>query len=124
VPNGQLYACPVTIDAGAAPGSYELSNAPSAAVAPYYGITGVSGDVGHIAVTTCTGDCDANGTVSIGEIVKCVNMFLGAPLCDPQDASRSSLPSRSVKWCSASTASSTAAEPDHAIQTTGSRSIL
>jgi hypothetical protein len=36
-------------------------------------------------VTTCTGDCNGDGVVSIGEVVKCINMFLGQPLCSTTD---------------------------------------
>lgn len=48
---------------------------------------GVGGAPGRIAVTTCTGDCDGDGQVTIGEVVKCINLFLGQPLCDTRDAS-------------------------------------
>jgi hypothetical protein len=34
-------------------------------------------------VTACGGDCDGDGTVTIGEVTRAVNLFLGQPLCNP-----------------------------------------
>jgi len=45
----------------------------------------------HIAgPPLCTGDCDGNGTVSIGDVTKCINVFLGQPLalCPSADANQ------------------------------------
>jgi hypothetical protein len=87
IPDGQLYVCPFTIAAGAGVGTYALSYAASAsdlACSPIPSVTSVAGEV---IVTTCTGDCNGNDVVSIGEVVKCVNHFLGEPFCNATNAS-------------------------------------
>ena len=83
IPNGLLYSCTLAIGAGAGAGSYALGSVPGASDPDGTDITPVSGAPGAVTVTTCTGDCNGNGLVSIGEVVKCVNMFLGQPLCNP-----------------------------------------
>jgi len=69
IPDGLLYTAFFTVNANAASGVYPLSDTPG----------------GQIIVTTCTGDCNGNHQVSIGEVTKCVNLFLGQPLCNPSD---------------------------------------
>ena len=32
-------------------------------------------------MTNCAGDCDGSGAVSLGEVSRCVNLFLGQSLC-------------------------------------------
>jgi len=43
-----------------------------------------------VAPAACVGDCDGNAVVSIGEVSKCINMFLGQPLalCPVSDANQ------------------------------------
>lgn len=36
----------------------------------------------QIVLSSCTGDCDASGDVSLAELQVCINRLLGAPLCD------------------------------------------
>ena len=82
-PGGLLYTCGFTIAPTVAPGLYSLSNIPGATDPAGDPISPLGGAAGHIIVTSCTGDCDGNGQVTIGEITKCVNMFLGQPFCNP-----------------------------------------
>jgi len=42
------------------------------------------GNGGILRVSTCSGDCNGNHQVSIGEVQRCVNAVLGAPLCAAQ----------------------------------------
>jgi len=83
IPDGVLYGCTISIGTGVGAGTYALSNTPSAVDTSGAPIAATAGAPGHLIVTTCTGDCDGNGMVTIGEVVKCVNMFLGHPFCDP-----------------------------------------
>jgi len=63
---GLLYTANYELDPSTPTGSYPLT--------PTGG--------GSLLVTTCTGDCNANGVVSLGEVQRCVNHLLGAPLCN------------------------------------------
>ena len=83
IPAGVLYSCTFAVSAGASTGVSAVTNSPSAADTSGSDIAGVTGSAGQVRVTTCTGDCDGNGVVTIGEIIKCVNLFLGQPLCNP-----------------------------------------
>ena len=83
IPDGGLYTCTVGIAQTAAAGSYALSNTAAATSTSGAAINPVSGAPGQIRVTNCTGDCDGDGTVSIGEVLRCVILFLGQPLCNP-----------------------------------------
>lgn len=53
-----------------------------AALAPYalYTLTGPPNAT--IRVTTCSGDCNGDNTLDVGELQACINHFLGKPLCD------------------------------------------
>ena len=46
----------------------------------------MTGTAAQVVVTTCTGDCNGDGIVTIGEVIKCVNLFLGQPFCNLADA--------------------------------------
>jgi len=83
LPNGLLYTCPVSIDASVGAGSYTLQNTPSASDPLGSDLPGVLGTAAQIVVSMCTGDCNGDGLVTIGEVIKCVNLFLGQPLCNP-----------------------------------------
>jgi hypothetical protein len=89
IPDGLLYGCTFSIGAATPEGTYVLPNAPAASDQSGDTIAGVSGTPGQIVVTACTGDCDGNGSVSIGEVIKCVNLFLGQPLCNFANATLS-----------------------------------
>lgn len=86
IPDGPLFQYTFAIGMGAGVGTYPISNTPSA-FDPSDNPIMVAGTSGQIVVTTCTGDCDGNGRVTIGEVIKCVNLFLGQPLCNPTNAS-------------------------------------
>jgi len=89
IPDGLLYTVQLTVDVTTPVGSYPLSNVPGAADPSGVQLAGVIGTPGQIAVTTCAGDCDGDRTVSIGEVIKAVNLFLGQPLCNPSNAALS-----------------------------------
>ncbi len=86
--DGLLYTSRFTIAPSAAPGILSLSNVPAASDPAGNPIAPVAGVPGQIIVTNCSGDCDGSGDVTIGEVIKCVNMFLGQPFCDPTDPTR------------------------------------
>jgi len=73
LPPGPLYMLAFNVDPAAGPGFYPLLGTPG----------------GGLQVTTCTGDCNGNGTATIGELQRCVNLFLGQPLCDPANVAAS-----------------------------------
>ncbi len=81
IPPGLLYTCHFVVGAGTAIGSYSVANAPAAADPDGNAISGTTGTNGQIAVTNCAGDCDGNGAVSLGEVSRCVNLFLGQSMC-------------------------------------------
>jgi hypothetical protein len=85
IPDGLLATCQFGVAVGATLGPHALTNTPAASDPDSNPIPGVVGAAGQIIVTTCTGDCDANGHVTIGEVIKCVNLFLGQPLCSPSN---------------------------------------
>jgi hypothetical protein len=89
ISSGNLYACEWTVAPGATLGTHTLSNTPAATDPAGNPVPGVIGAAGQIVVSSCTGDCDGDGTVTIGEVVKCVNLFLGLPLCDAANVSAS-----------------------------------
>jgi hypothetical protein len=84
-PTGLLYTCQFAVAAGATAGAHALTNAPAATDLGGNPIAGVTGLPGQIIVTSCAGDCNGDGHVSIGEVIKCVNLFLGLPFCNPSD---------------------------------------
>ena len=86
--DGLLYTSRFTIAPSAVPGLLPLTNVPEATDPAGNPIAPVAGAPGQIIVTTCSADCNGNGEVTIGEVIKCVNMFLGQPFCDPTDAAR------------------------------------
>ena len=67
-------------------GGLPPSNAPGASDLQGNDIPGVTGTAAQVVVTTCTGDCNGDGIVTIGEVIKCVNLFLGQPFCNLADA--------------------------------------
>ena len=82
LPNGPLFICSLSIAASVATGAYLLTNMPTASDTAGNPIDNVSGTAGPLIVTTCIGDCDGNGAVSVGELTKCIDAFLGQPLCN------------------------------------------
>lgn len=87
IPDGLLYTCQFAVGLGATVGSHALTNAPGATDPSGSAIAGVGGTAGQIIVTSCTGDCNGDGHVTIGEVIKCVNLFLGQPFCNPGNPS-------------------------------------
>jgi hypothetical protein len=82
IPSGNLFICTFAIAAGVAEGTYDLTNTAASAdgsgtPVPTAGLDGLLG------VTTCGGDCNGNGGVDIGEVVKVLNIAGagGVPLC-------------------------------------------
>jgi len=83
IADGQLYVCPIGIGAEVAAGSYPLMSTFTAVDPSCAALPGVVTTPGQITVTTCRGDCNGSGAVSIGEVIRCINEFLGQPLCHP-----------------------------------------
>jgi len=65
LPAGNVYAATVKVNLAISPGIYAFPTTNGA----------------QITVTTCHGDCGGDGSVSIGELARCINTFLGQPLC-------------------------------------------
>jgi len=86
IDDGVLYSCEVTIAAGATQGTWTIPNSATAVDVSGSPLSHVGGQDAQIVVSTCNGDCDGNGTVSIGEVTRCVNAFLGTAPCSPQAA--------------------------------------
>lgn len=82
LPDAVLYLCAWAVAPGATLGTHALTNTPAATDPAGNPIAAITGTAGRIVVSTCTGDCDGDGAVTSGEIVKCINLFLGQPLCD------------------------------------------
>lgn len=80
LPDGILYGCEVGVALGTATGAYTLSNL-VAALDPAASPVAASGAATVLRVTSCPGDCNGDGTVDIGEMTRCVNHFLGVPVC-------------------------------------------
>ena len=85
IPSGVLWTCMLSVSAGASPGMVAIPNAASATDLAGNLIPAVSGSAGQVIITTCTGDCDGSGSVTIGEVLRCVGLFLAQPLCDFTD---------------------------------------
>ncbi len=73
IPDGVLYTAIFLVDPSVPDGTSPLAQIPGAS----------------LKVTSCNGDCSGNAQVSIGEVQKVVNLFLGAPLCNGADISKS-----------------------------------
>jgi hypothetical protein len=82
IPDGPLYTCQFTVAAGATIGAQAVTNVPAAADPGGTPLAAVAGSAGQIIVTACTGDCNGDGHVTIGEVTRCVSLFLGQPLCN------------------------------------------
>jgi len=80
--SGDMFVCTVGVPSSAAVGNVFLSQQTELFAPSGNAMTRVNANAGRVPVTTCTGDCDGNATVTIGEVTRCVNAFLGAPLCD------------------------------------------
>jgi hypothetical protein len=83
IPDGPLYICELRVSPSAPLGAIPLGNTPAAFDQDGVAIPGATGTAGQVIVTTCNGDCDGNGAVTIGELTRCINAFLGQPLCNP-----------------------------------------
>jgi hypothetical protein len=89
IPDGLLYTCQFAVGVGATLGSHTVTNTAAATDPDGHDLAGVGGAAGNITVTVCTGDCNGDEHVTIGEVVKCVNLFLGYPLCNLSNSSLS-----------------------------------
>lgn len=69
IPNGDLYTARYLVDGMASDGNYPLSEPAPLGT--------------EIIVSSCTGDCDGSGAVTLGEVQTCINKFLGSPICNP-----------------------------------------
>ena len=83
IPDGGLYVCEYRLDAMAA-GNRAVMNNATAYDQQGFAIVPSGGSGGEIIITDCPGNCNGNASVGIGELVRCVNHFLGRPLCDPR----------------------------------------
>ena len=88
IPDGGLYVCEYQLDASAT-GERTVANNATAYDSQGFAIAPSGGRDGQIIVTSCTGDCDGNAAVGIGELVRCVSHFLGVPLCNPRNPPQS-----------------------------------
>lgn len=84
IPDGLLYSLELNIGASAVAGTYGVANVAgasdaAAAVVPAFGAPG------EVVVSTCTGDCNASGRVTLGELQ--LAAFLNVTRLNPCDAS-------------------------------------
>lgn len=89
LPDVSLFTCKVSIDASAATGLSVLGNAATAYDPGGNPIAGTSGSGTSLRVTTCSADCDGNGSASIGELMLCVKAYLGAAACNAASPAQS-----------------------------------
>lgn len=90
LPSGILYSCVLQIGNLATPGESSIFSNASAVDTTAQAFSLVS-QPGSITVTACDGDCNGSGEVTIGEVLACINHFLGRPLCEPS-AERTACP--------------------------------
>lgn len=83
LPDGILVSCAIRINSTLTAGTYNLDAAGFASSPDFAEYSPITTLPASLIVTNCDGDCDGNGSVSIGETVRAVNLFLGAPLCRP-----------------------------------------
>ncbi len=88
IPNGPLFICNLTVVTGVANGSYPVTNVSSSA-GPSSNTLPTSGIAGIVRVTNCAADCNGSGSVKINEVSRTSGMFLGDPLCNAADPSKS-----------------------------------
>jgi hypothetical protein len=81
IPNGVLCTARFAIAGSATTGSYALSNTSGSSDTAGHALT-TTGAAGTLKVTSCQGDCDADGAVSIAEVVRCIKHHLGDPFCN------------------------------------------
>ncbi len=93
IPDGILYTCTVGIALSAWPGSYPLWNWNSGAFGPGAQSLWTVGAGGLVTVSlvplTCVGDCSADGSVTVGDILEMVDVALGnrpTEVCQAGDA--------------------------------------
>lgn len=73
IPDGLLYTATFLLEASLPDGISPIAQIPGAI----------------LKVTSCNADCNGDDLVSIGEVQKVINLFLGAPLCNSANISRS-----------------------------------
>jgi len=88
LPEDTLYTCAFTVAADRSDGLYPIGCAAFASDVLGGDVATMTADA-DVVVTDCTGDCDGDGQVTIGEVIRVVRIFLGQPLCDPHDPSLS-----------------------------------
>jgi len=83
LPDGVLFSCPIMVDPTAALGDHPFANA----IEAYDADELLLGDIvlmsSDVRVTSCVGDCNGNGEVTLGEVQRCIGHFLGQALCSP-----------------------------------------
>ena len=84
LPTGPLFVCTfrTPVVATLPLGAYPFLNS-STATTPAGLAIGALGGNAQVRVTACSGDCDGNGIVPIGEVQRALNEFGGLPLCNP-----------------------------------------
>lgn len=87
IPDGPLFACELSLTPGFF-GSMTLINR-AIASDPLEHFLGTAGTNGRIIVTSCATDCDGDNVASLGELVLCIEKYLGQPLCDAANPARS-----------------------------------
>jgi len=85
IPDGPLFACQYSVAEKAPIGSFAFKNLPFATNPGFQTLPNVGGTDGLVVITECAADCDGRLGVDVGEVMKCINIFLGRPLCHPSD---------------------------------------
>jgi hypothetical protein len=81
IPSGPLYICAFTVTAGSPGERKRIPNTPGASDADGVDLL-TEGSDGEVYVTACNGDCNGDGRVTVDEVVRAVNLYLGKPFCN------------------------------------------
>ena len=82
IPDGLLYTCAMHVSHSAATGAYPLGYSAQAQDGSALPLPSVA--TGAVAtVSTCVGDCDGDGVVTLADLTRVIHQFLGGPFpCD------------------------------------------
>jgi len=86
IPDASLYTCTFAIEASTGLGTYPLAYSATAQDPSAQPLPSIAGN-GLVAVSTCSGDCNGDGSVQQDELQRVLQHFLGVPSpCSPTTA--------------------------------------
>jgi len=87
IPSGPLYSCTLAVPPATTPGHYPIANVAAATDVDGQAVVGMTGTAAMVVISTCAGDCDGDGMIDSDDLIKCINAYLGQPLCSPSPQS-------------------------------------